>query len=119
MSFVGARSHTATIAAAASLSDAVELNGADVLRITMPAAWTAAEITFQVSDDGGANFRDLYMEWGFELGAWAEAGISIEASIFLRLLSIDQIKIRSGTSGAPVAQVAEREILIEAGAKSS
>ena len=119
MGLFGASSHVATIAAAASLSDAVELNGSDVIRITMPDAWTAAEITFQVSDDRGATFRDLYMEWGFELGAWAEAGISIEASIFLRLLSIDQIRIRSGTSGAPVAQVAEREIIIEAGAKSS
>ena len=119
MSFIGAKSHTATIAAAANLSDAVELNGADVIRITMPDAWTAADITFQVSDDSGVTFRDLYMEWGFELGMWAEAGISIEMSIFLRLLSIDQIKIRSGTSGAPVAQVAEREIIIEAGAKSS
>ena len=119
MGLIGSKSHVATIEAAANLSDAVDLAGADVIRITMPDAWTAAEITFQISDDRGATFRNLYMEWGIELGAWATAGTSIEASIFLRLLSIDQIKIRSGTSGAPVAQVAEREILIEAGAKSS
>jgi hypothetical protein len=94
----------------------VELKGADVIRITMPAAWTAADITFQV-DDGDGTFRDLWMEWAAELVSWADAGISIEASVFLRLQSIHAIKIRSGTSGAPVVQLAEREIVIEAGVK--
>ena len=58
------------------------------------------------------------MEWGFELAMLVDASLSIEASVFLRLLNIDQIKIRSGTSGAPVVQTAERLILIEAGVKS-
>ena len=117
MALIGTKSHTATIAAAASLSDAVELKGGEVVRISMPAAWTAADITFQVSDDAGATFRNLFMEWGFELGCAAAAGISIEASIFLKLQQIDQIKIRSGTSGTPVAQAAERLVILEVGVR--
>ena len=118
MPYIGTKSLTATIALGASLSDAVELNGADIIRISMPAAWTAADLTFQVSDDGGTTFRNLWMEWGFELWAIAAASLSIETSVFLRLERIDQIKIRSGTSGAPVNQIAERLILLEVGVKS-
>ena len=117
MTFVGTRSVVATIAEAASLSDGVECYGMDVCRISMPAAWTAAEITFQVSDDGGTTYRNLFMEWGFELGAWVEASWSVETSVFLNLQNIEYIKIRSGSAGAPVAQVAERLISIELGAK--
>ena len=116
MSFIGVKSHIVTIAINTSLSDAAELNGADVIRITIPDAWTAADITFQV-DDGDGTFRDLWMEWGWELAVWVEVGTSIECSVFLRLQSIHKIKIRSGTSGAPVNQLAEREIVIEAGVK--
>lgn len=117
MSYPGTKSLTATILINTALSDAVELSGADIIRFSMPVAWTAADITFQISDDGGTTFRDLYMEWGFELGMWVDAGWSIETSVFLRLQNIDQIKIRSGTSGAPVNQTAERLILLEVGVK--
>lgn len=116
MTFIGIREVVATIAINESLSDAVELGGADVIRINMPAAWTAADITFQV-DDGDGTFRDLYMDWGFELYVECDAGQSIECSVFLRLQQIKQIKIRSGTSGAPVVQLAEREIRLSVGVK--
>ena len=108
---------TATILINESLSDIVDLKGMGLLRIQMPAAWTAAELTFQV-DDGDGTFRDLYMEWGFELGVWPFAGTCIEASVFLPLKRMTRMKIRSGTSGAPVVQLAERKIILSVGAKS-
>jgi hypothetical protein len=116
MAFIGTKEIVATIAAAASLSDAVDCGGGDILRISMPAAWTDAAITFQV-DDGEGTYRDLFMEWGLELGVWADAGDSVETSIFLGLQQINNIKVRSGTSGAPVAQAAEREIILVVGVK--
>ena len=116
MGFIGVRSHTATILINTALSDAVDLRGADVIRITIPDAWTAADITFLV-DDGDGTFRDLWMEWGWELAIWVVAGTSIECSVFLRLQQINRIKIRSGTSGGPVNQTAEREIVLEVGVK--
>lgn len=116
MTFIGTKEVVATIAAAASLSDAVDCGGGDILRISMPAAWTGDELTFQVEDGDGV-YRDLMMEWGVELGGWMEAGQSIETSVFLQLQQINNIKLRSGTSGAPVAQAAEREIRLVVGVK--
>jgi len=117
MSYVGTREVTATIALNGNLSAAVELNGADVLRIAMPAAWTAADLTFQVSDDGGTTFRNVYWDWGPEMVVDAAASMSIELSPFVGLHNIDQLKVRSGTAGVPVAQAAERLILLAVGAK--
>ena len=116
MSFIGTVTKTATILEAASISDIVELNGASLIRIAMPAAWTAAAITFQV-DDGDGTFRDLWMDWGWELWIDAVAARSIEMSVFFRGLHWDRIKVRSGTSGAPVAQGGDREIGIVVGVK--
>jgi len=118
MSYIGTKEYTATIASAGNLSAAVELYGGDVVRIAMPAAWTAADLTFQVSDDGGTTFRNLYWDWGPELVIDAAAAITIELSPFIGLQRIDQIKVRSGTAGTPVAQAAEREILLAVGPKS-
>ena len=117
MSYIGTREVTATIAINESLSAAVELDGADVLRIAMPAAWTAADLTFQVSDDGGTTFRNVYWDWGPEMVVDAAASMSIELSPFVGLHNIDQLKVRSGTAGVPVAQAAERLILLAVGAK--
>lgn len=117
MSIIGTKELTATIANAGNLSDAVELKGFSILRIAMPADWTAADLTFQVSDDGGTTFRNMYWDWGPELVVDAAAAITIELSPFVRLGRIDQIKVRSGTAGVPVAQAAERKILLVAGVK--
>ena len=117
MSYIGTREVTATIAAAGSLSGAVELKGADVIRIAMPAAWTAADLTFQISDDGGTTFRNVYWDWGPEMVVDAAASMSIELSPFVGLHNVDQLKVRSGTAAVAVAQAAERLILLAVGAK--
>ena len=93
-----------------SLSLAVELDGHSVERIIMPAAWTAADLTFQVSDDGGTTFQNLYWDWGAEFVIDAAVATTIELSPFCKLSNIDQLKVRSGTSGVPVAQAADRII---------
>ena len=117
MSYIGTREVTATIAINTSLSAAVELKGADVLRIAMPAAWDAADLTFQVSDDAGTTFRNVYWDWGPEMVVDADVSMTIELSPFVGLHNIDQLKVRSGTAGTPVAQAAERVILLAVGAK--
>lgn len=112
MSIIGTKELTATILDTASLSDAVELEGFSVLRIAMPAAWDAADLTFQVSDDGGTTFRNLYWDWGPEMVVDAAAALTIELSPFVQLTHIDQIKVRAGTAGVPVVQSADRLILL-------
>jgi hypothetical protein len=102
---------TATIANGASLSDAVTLNGSQVSVIEMPAAWTAAVLTFQVSMDG-TNYFNLYDDNGLEVYVIAD----ITRRIHISLPALDQqkyIKLRSGTAVTAVTQGAERKIYVE------
>ena len=117
MSIIGTREQTATIANGASLSDALELDGHSVLRIAMPAAWTAADLTFQISDDAGTTFRNVYWDWGPEMVVDAAAAMTIELSPFVQLHHIDQIKVRSGTAGTPVNQGDIRLVVLAVGVK--
>ena len=99
---------TATLANAASLSDAIDLNGTTMVGYIIPAAWTAADITFQVSVDG-TNFNNLYNQFGNEVKH------IVAASRFIVLTPSDMagvryIKFRSGTNITPVAQGAQRLI---------
>jgi hypothetical protein len=98
---------TATIASGGSLSDVVRCPGGKAwAAIQMPASWTAANLTFQVSLNG-TTFYDLYDDLGIEVTVTAGATRTI------RLVAGDWwaapwMKIRSGTTGTPVAQGAER-----------
>lgn len=102
---------TATILNAASLSDTVELYAGRPARISMPAAWDAAAITIQVRGADGT-FRNLYDAAGNEYTLQAAAGREIFfPTSDLRNIG-NAIKLRSGTSGAPVPQTADRAISV-------
>jgi hypothetical protein len=99
-------STSVTIANGAALSNAVKLSGATLLGIEMPAAWTAAGLTFQHSIDG-VTYTDLYD------GAGAEVSLTVVAAHYVFLppanwSGIVYLKVRSGTGGTPVNQGAER-----------
>jgi hypothetical protein len=100
-----------TILVNASLSAAVEVRGGLISVIEMPAAWTAASLTFQTSGDG-TNFFNLYDEFGAEVTLTADAArrIRLEPT---QWAGINSIKIRSGTAGAPAVQLVERNFFIE------
>ncbi len=99
-----------TIANAASLSAAVDLSGAGVLRILMPASWTAANVTFQVSQDN-STFYDLYDRSGNEVVVTAAASRAI-IMVPSDFAGFRYLKIRSGTSGTPVAQGGSRTVTL-------
>lgn len=104
----------AVIANAAALSNAIAVNGI-ITRIEIPAAWTAAALTFQVSSDG-VTFMDLYDDSGTEV-IIASASIPTGAVRAIRLTLADWtnllwLKLRSGTTGTPVNQGAERTIVV-------
>lgn len=101
---------SATIANGESLSGALDLGGQRLLGLFMPAAWTAADLTFQVSQDG-ATWADLYDETGAEITVDAAASRAIVFSNPALFLGVKHLKIRSGTTGAAVAQGAERVIV--------
>ena len=114
MPVAGHDSKTATIAAAASLSDEVAVQGHLTLAFLMPAAWTAASITFQGAATSGGTFGDLYTDTG------TEVEITVAASRLVVLTgpeadavaAVPYLKLRSGTGALPVAQGAERLITV-------
>jgi hypothetical protein len=104
---------TATIANGASLSDAQQVSGR-LVGIVIPAAWTAAAITFQGSQDG-TNYFDI---WDNATATAAErtiasAGVPTAGGRLLSLdltdwLGVNYLKVRSGVAGAAVNQGAAR-----------
>jgi len=101
----------ATIANGASLSGAVDLTAYRLFAIVMPASWTAASLTFQVSPDG-TNYADLYDDTGSEVTFTAAASRVIQNTNPGRWLGFRYIKVRSGTSGSAVNQAAARTLTI-------
>ena len=98
--------HEITILNTDSLSDALDLRGGILQGILMPAVWTAANITFEEEST-----FDAYDAAGTELTAIAAASryIALDPIDFAGFRSI---YLRSGTTGVPVNQVAEAEIIL-------
>jgi hypothetical protein len=101
----------ATILSGAALSQGILIGDKVLCGILAPAAWTAATLTFQVSFDDGVTWSDYYDDGGNEqtlvLAAMAASGkyIALDASQFA---GVTWIKVRSGATGAPVNQGADR-----------
>lgn len=99
----------ATIANGESLSSPIDLGGKRLTHIAIPAAWTAANLTFQVSVDG-RTFGDLYDAVGTEYTATVGGASRTVLIPFADFIGAQFIKIRSGTTGSAVAQGAAREL---------
>ncbi len=99
----------ASIGSGASLSAAVNLGGVHIRRIQLPAAWTAAPLTFQSSEDG-VTFNDLYDSSGEFSLSTAATGTSRVVSIPTALPVLNYVKVRSGSSASAVNQAAARTV---------
>lgn len=100
----------AAIANGASVSGDIDLGTARLGRIAMPAAWTSADLTLQTSFDGIA-WNNLYDKDGSEYAIKADAARSVLIPLS-DMLSVRYLRIRSGTSATPVAQVAARSLVL-------
>lgn len=110
-----------TIANGASLSGAVDMQSCTPARIIInpsgaASGWTAANLTFQSSEDG-VTFGKLTDEFGTEAQVTVDSTAAASGQVTIRLSPGDWwilrwLKIRSGTSGTPVAQGAERTIRV-------
>jgi len=101
---------TLPIAAGANQSAAIDLYYHSLLAVVMPAAWTAADLTFQASADG-ATFFNLYTSGG------AEYTMKVDASRYVALdptdfVGVRFLKVRSGSASAPINQAAERTLTL-------
>lgn len=95
------------IAQGEALSEGLDCSAGQIVKITMPADWTTADLTFQTSSDG-QGYNDIYQADGNELKCTVRAGTAI---VGLGLAK-GWIKFRSGTSEQPVVQPARREFAV-------
>lgn len=121
----GTTRQTVTIANGASESGELDVAGSDILGIVIPAAWTAAAITFLAATredlPGNADtFAPLYDDAGNEVTI-ASAGVVAGRFIALRpdiaplTRAPWRIKLRSGIAGAAVTQGAARTLQVVLG----
>jgi hypothetical protein len=105
----------ATIANGQSLSGSVQIpQDQTLVGIFMPAAWTTAALTFQVSLDGEATWREVVKVDGNAYQVVAAAGqmVVVPPADLLGLPGVGVLRVRSGTSGTPVAQGAARDLTL-------
>ncbi len=100
---------TATIGSGVAVSNIVALGEGAMVGIVMPAAWTAAALTFLGSPDG-VTFTNIF-------DTTTERNFAVAVDRFLSLTHTDWlafkfIKIRSGTTGTPVNQAASRALTV-------
>jgi len=93
-----------------ALSAEVDLGIKVLVGIAMPAGWDEAALTFQGSIDGGTTWLEMQ-------GASAVLTYSAAAGQFIAVdptlwRGINAIKVRSGTSGTPVNQTANRTLTL-------
>jgi hypothetical protein len=99
---------TATIANGASLSAALDLSERTPVALLMPAAWTAASITFQASFDN-STFYNVFTAAGSEY----TLTVDVDQYIIIdpvNLAGASYLKVRSGTAAAAQNQGAARSI---------
>lgn len=101
-----------TIANGTSLSGAVQIGPARVVGIQLPTL-TSAALTFQGSADG-VTYVNLFDAANAEVTVTASVGDRINLAP-AALSGVNYLKVRSGTSGAPVNQGADRVISLIVG----
>lgn len=108
-----------TISSGQSLSAAIDLGipttGSKIVGFIMPAAWTAASLNFQVSNQLNGTYVVLTDDAGTEVSLTVSAskGIGLRKDQSDVLGRWRFIKLQSGSSGAPITQLGDRTIQIE------
>jgi hypothetical protein len=103
---------TTRIASGQSLSGPVWVGNHALTALRVPAAWTAAPITFQSAIDVSAGpWFDLYDATGVEVTAAADASRHVPLAVFA-LRGLLWLRLRSGTAAAPVNQGADRDLVL-------
>lgn len=101
----------AVIAIGTALSPEADLGAGTLVGVAMPAAWTAAAITFQVSSDGGVTWNEMTTSAGAAVSFTVAASqyIAVDPTLWR---GVNAVKVRSGTSGAPVNQAAQATVTL-------
>lgn len=106
-----AEPETFVIPSGAALSNVVDLAGRIPVALYMPAAWSTAGVTL-LAGMSSATMLSIHTEDGTEMALAAAASRYISLD-HVRLLGVRFFQVRSGTSGTPVNQAADREIVLQ------
>jgi tryptophanyl-tRNA synthetase len=90
----------------AIMAAGVNLGGATLIGIVLPAAWTAANLTFTASVDD-STYNEVTDSAGTAVSVTAAAARYIPINP-ATLPGLQYLKVRSGTAGVPVNQAADR-----------
>lgn len=108
------RSHTLTILSGASLSNATQdLREMRVVAIEFP-TMTATSCTFQGAHESTDTFLNLYSDAGTEVTMTMASSrhVAGTGAVFDAINSAGFLKVRTGTSGSPTAEGADRSIIL-------
>ncbi len=105
----------ATIASSGSLSGAVSLNHGWLVGIVIPVAFTAADLSFDVSWDDGSTYAPL-----FDADGEVTVPTAVVPTAAVRYIALDptkfhgvtNLKVRSGLKGSEVTQAGARVLTI-------
>ncbi len=108
----------ATIAVGESLSDAVDIQGYDVVSLQQAASCEGTAFSFQGSVDG-ITFADLYDNGGVEISVTKSAtiaqcfqlGLGTASSLF-PFQGLQKIKVRTGLTAGATVQVTTAAVII-------
>lgn len=104
-------SFSAIIYSGTAVTGSIDTKDQPILAIRIPASWTTANLTFQGSQDG-TNFFDVYNLYGDEFTVTVGGTARYVVMSPFDFQWARYIKIRSGTTGTPVNQGADRSLLI-------
>jgi len=103
----------AVILNGAAITGPIDLRGSILTAIQFPAAWTAADISIQIGETETGAFAEVFTDPGTgvgTVGAWdANSG---QVVLIAAMIGNCFVKIRSGPSGAPVNQGADRALVL-------
>lgn len=105
------RTVVATIASGASVSDAIDIGAAELVAISMPAAWTTASITFQNTVDD-STYQAVNDAAGSEVAVLLPVASKNIIFSFAGIKGFGKLKLVSGTAALAVNQGAERLITL-------
>jgi hypothetical protein len=100
------------IQAGNALSDGLDCSSGRLVRITMPATWTPANLSFAISSDG-VFYNDLFHVDGTEVSIPVVPGSAVIVAHLGSILdAIMFLKVRSGTRLFPIVQPTQRAFAV-------
>ena len=100
---IGLNTQIATISSGQSLSPEIDIGAYTLVGIVVPTGWTPANLTFQMTPDGGVTWVEHYNSAGLNTIYVGAAGqyLAIDPTLWR---GVNALKVRSGTAGSPVIQ---------------